>query len=103
MTLAAPVPEIQGVVGGRLIEHDGDGPFVLPFAAGRVGGEHLPGVRHVRGVGPGKTVAVDEFAARTQQSRLPRLVEVQAACLVARLDAKRVETAPGQQVLLVGS
>ncbi len=37
-----------------------------------------------------------------QQTRLPRLIKVQAACLVARLDAEGVETALGQQVLLVG-
>ena len=100
--LAASVPKIERVVGGRLIEHDGDRALVLPSAARCVGREHLPGVGHVRGVGPGEAAAVDEFRAHAQQARLPRLIEVQAACLVARLDAEGVETALGQQFLLVG-
>ena len=65
-------------------------------------GQHLPGIGHIRGVGPGEAAAGDEFWAHAQQSRLPRLIEVQAACLVARLDAEGIETALGQQVLLVG-
>ena len=101
--LAASVPKIEGVVGGRLIEHDGDRtPSSCPRSARCVGRQHLPGVGHIGRVGPAEAAAGDEFWAHAQQSRLPRLIEVQAACLVARLDAEGVETALGQQVLLVG-
>ena len=92
--VAAALRGIESVGCGGLVEHDGNRRLVAC-------GQDLPRIGHSGRVGPAKTAAGDESRSRAEHSRLSRLIEVQAACVVARLDTEGVESTLGQEHLLL--
>ena len=80
----------------------GSDPSSCPRLRGASGASSCQGLGISGASAQAKPPRSMNFVPTPSNARLPRLIEVQAACLVARLDAEGVETALGQQFFLVG-